>query len=168
MSINLHKRTKKTFHERLHDNDNVLTQRIIYNTIKSDEKYKSRIKKRVETMLTSQYSYFFTYTFNNESIDTTTEKQHIKKIRATLPEATSYLINNDYGDQNNRYHYHAMASFSHEYDITLLDIWQYGYTYLEPITKPNAKALYEYILKLTNHAIKKSVAKIWRSRIKNV
>jgi hypothetical protein len=119
-------------------------------------------------MLLANYTYFFTYTLSDDALDNTTQDQHIKKIRATLPKATSYLINNDYGDQTQRLHYHAMASFSYEYDTTLLNIYQYGYTQAKRINEPNAKALYEYILKLTNHATKKSVAKIWRSRKKKV
>jgi hypothetical protein len=58
-----------------------------------------------------------------------------------------------------------MASFNHEYDTTLLTKYQYGYTNVKRITDPDAKSLYEYILKMTNHTIKKAVAKIWRSRL---
>jgi len=166
MSKNLHKRNKKTFHERLKDNDYILNQRIIDNTNKSDEKYTLRIYKRVKTMLDEKYTYFITYTINDISLEKTTEIQHVKKIKATLPGATYYLINNDYGDLTNRLHYHALASFSHEYDTTLLNQYQYGYTNIKPIKDKDAYALGQYILKLTNHTIKKSVAKIWRSRKK--
>jgi len=159
---------KKTLHKRLEEEENTITQRLIDRQTRSDEKYKSNIKKRVEKMLLANYTYFFTYTLSDDALDNTTQDQHIKKIRATLPQATSYLINNDYGDQTQRLHYHAMASFSYEYDTTLLNIYQYGYTQAKRINEPNAKALYEYILKLTNHATKKSVAKIWRSRKKKV
>ena len=159
---------KKTLHQRLQEQENNITQRLIDRQTRSDEKYKSNIKKRVEKMLLANYTYFFTYTLSDDALNQTTQEQHIKKIRATLPQATSYLINNDYGDQTQRLHYHAMASFSYEYDTTLLNIYQYGYTQAKRINEPNAKALYEYILKLTNHATKKSVAKIWRSRKKKV
>jgi hypothetical protein len=160
-----YKRTKKNIVERLKDNNGLLTQDVIDKQDKSDQKYKSRIKKRVEQMLLQPYTYFFTFTLNDTYIELH-QDNHIKKIKATLPQATSYLINNDYGDQTDRLHYHAMASFNHEYDTTLLSKYQYGYTSVKRITEPNAKSLYEYILKLTNHAIKKSVAKIWRSRSK--
>ena len=160
-----YKRIKKNIVERLNDNNGLLTQDIIDKQDKSDQKYKSRIKKRVEQMLLQPYTYFFTFTLNDTYIELHADN-HIKKIKATLPQATSYLINNDYGDQTDRLHYHAMASFSHEYDTTLLSKYQYGYTSAKRITEPNAKSLYEYILKLTNHTTKKSVAKIWRSRSK--
>jgi hypothetical protein len=164
MSKNRHKRTKKNIVERLKDNNGLLSQDIIDKQEKSDHRYKSRIKKRVEHMLSQPYTYFFTYTFNDANIHKTTEETHIKKIRATLSQATSYIINNDYGDLNDRYHYHALASFNHKYNTTFMEKWQYGYTNIKPITDPNSKALYEYLIKLTNHSIKKSVAKIWRSR----
>jgi hypothetical protein len=159
---------KKTLHQRLEEEENTITQRLIDRQTRSDEKYKSNIKKRVEKMLLAKHTYFFTYTFNNENIHKTSEATHIKKIRATLSQATSYIINNDYGDLHDRYHYHAMASFNHEYITTFMDEWQYGYSHVVRITDPNSKALYEYLIKLTNHTIKKSVAKIWRSRKKKV
>jgi len=158
------KRTKKTLTDRVNENDGVITQDIIDKQLKSDQKYKSRIKKRVEIMLLQPYAYFFTFTLDDHAIKLDQSK-HVKKIKATLPQATFYLINNDYGHQTDRLHYHAMASFNHEYDTTLLTKYQYGYTKVKRITDPNAKSLYEYILKMTNHTIKKAVAKIWRSRL---
>lgn len=156
---------RKTIEQRFIENPNNI-QKAVDNSRKSEEKYRSRIKQRVEHMLEQPYTYFFTYTLNDKSIDLD-EKQHIKKIKATLPKATSYMINNDYGTQTDRLHYHAIASFNYKYDTTLLQKYQYGYTSIKEIKEKNAKQLYEYILKLSNHAIKKAVAKIWRSRIKN-
>jgi hypothetical protein len=154
---------RKTLQQRLKEKPHAL-QKAIDNTIKSEEKYRSRIKKRTEQMLTHTYVYFMTYTLNDNALNTTTEIQHVKKIKATLPGATLYLINNDYGTETDRLHYHALVSFDYEYDITLMDKWQYGYTKIKRITIYEPKNLYEYIMKLSNHATKKAVAKIWRSK----
>lgn len=153
---------RKTVEQRFIDNPYNI-QRAIDNSRKSEERYRSRIKKRVEEMLTQPYTYFYTYTLSDKYIDAPQE-QHIKKIKATLPQATFYMINNDYGTQTDRLHYHALASFNHKYDTTLLEKYQYGFTSVKEIKEKNSKQIYEYILKLSNHAIKKSVAKIWRSR----
>ena len=154
----------KSIRERFKENEYNI-QRAIDTSIKAYEKYKSRIKKRVENMLDQPHTYFYTYTLSDDYIKHD-QQYHIKKIKATLPQATFYLINNDYGDQTDRLHYHALASFNHVYDTTLLKKYQLGFTSIKEIKEPNAKAIYEYILKLSNHATKKSVAKIWRSRSK--
>ena len=83
---------RKTLQQRLNEKPHAL-QKAIDNTIKSEEKYRSRIKKRTEQMLTHTYVYFMTYTFNDNALNTTTEQQHIKKIKATLSQATLFLIN---------------------------------------------------------------------------
>jgi hypothetical protein len=154
---------KKTFQQRLDEKPHAL-QKAIDNTIKSEKKYRSRIKKRTEQILTHSYVYFMTYTLNDEALQTTTEKQHIKKIKATLPEATLYMINNDYGTQTDRLHYHALVSFDYEYDTTFMTKYQYGYTKIKRIITYDTKSIYEYLMKLSNHATKKAVAKIWRSK----
>ena len=154
---------RKTLQQRIEEKPHAL-QKAIDNTIRSEQKYRSRIKKRTEQILTHYYVYFMTYTFNETSLNTTTEKQHIKKINATLSQATLYMINNDYGGLTDRFHYHALASFEHEYDTTFMDTWQYGYTKIKRIITYDTKSIYEYIMKLSNHATKKAVAKIWRSK----
>jgi hypothetical protein len=153
---------RKTLNDRLRSNPYEI-QKAVTNTIKSEEKFRSRIKKRVEQMILQPNTYFFTFTLNDNSLDLT-EKYHIKKIKATLSQATLYMINNDYGDKNGRLHYHALVSFDHEYDTTFNDQYQLGFINVRKITELNSKALYEYIMKLSNHTTKKSVAKIWRSR----
>ena len=138
-------------------------QKAISTQIKSDKRYRSRIKKRVESMLDDKYTYFFTFTLDNDNINGE-QKNHIKKIKECLAGNISYLINNDYGDKTDRLHYHAIASFEYEYNTTFLNKYQFGFTRVQPILNKSAKSLYEYILKLSNHTTKSSVAKLWRSR----
>ena len=153
---------RKTLNERLESNPYQI-QKAVNNTIKSEHRFRSRIKKRVETIITSGHAYFFTFTLNDNALNMT-ERYHIKKIKATLSQATLYLINNDYGDKTQRLHYHALVSFNHEYDTTFNDKYQLGFINIRNITELNPKAIYEYIMKLSNHTTKKSVAKIWRSK----
>jgi hypothetical protein len=155
---------RKSLTDRLKENDNQITNKIIVRQEQADSKRLQLLKKRVEVILQQPYSYFITYTFDNESLEHTTEQQHIKKIKQTLRGASLYLINNDYGTQTDRLHYHAVASFFHLYDITKMKHWQYGHFQVKLITERKPKSIYEYIMKLTNHSLKKGVAKIWRSR----
>ena len=156
-------RKRKSLEERYKENRDL--EKSIFQTTRSYYKFISRIKKRVEEMVEEQeYTYFITYTLNDKSLQDTTEKQHIKKIKRTLTGNSHYLINNDYGDISDRLHYHTLVSFPYPYDTTFLEKWDLGYTNCKQIRDKNPKKLYKYILKLSNHAIKKSVAKIWRSR----
>jgi hypothetical protein len=152
----------KTLNERLESNPHQI-QKAVDNTIKSEQKFRSRIKKRVEQMILEPYTYFFTFTLDNNALNMT-ERYHIKKIKATLSQATLFMINNDYGDKTQRLHYHALASFNHEYNTTFNDKYQLGFINIRKINELNSKAIYEYIMKLSNHTTKKSVAKIWRSK----
>ena len=80
-------RQRKSIEQRFIENPNNI-QKAVDNSRTSEEKYRSRIKQRVEHMIEQPYAYFFTYTLNDKSLDLD-EKHHIKKIKATLPKATN-------------------------------------------------------------------------------
>ena len=154
---------RKTLEERYRENRDL--EKSIFQTQRSYYKFIGRIKKRVEEMVENEeYTYFITYTLNETSLKNTTEKQHIKKIKRTLTGNSHYLINNDYGDIADRLHYHTLASFPYPYDTTFLTKWDLGFTNIKRIRDKSPQKITKYILKLSNHATKKSVAKIWRSR----
>ena len=118
-------RKRKSLEERYKENRDL--EKSIFQTTRSYYKFISRIKKRVEEMVEEQeYTYFITYTLNDKSLQDTTEKQHIKKIKRTLTGNSHYLINNDYGDISDRLHYHTLASFPYPYDtkISVAKIWR--------------------------------------------
>ena len=147
---------KKTLKDRLKEQQP--PQKAIYNTIKSSEKSHTRIRKRITRIIEEQHAYFLTFTLDNEHIQFT-QRTHIKKITQALAQAyvIDYSLNNDYGDINNRLHYHCIACFNLPLNYTMIQHeYQYGALNIKPIIKKDLKSLSEYIQKLKNHSIKKS------------
>lgn len=155
----------KTLRQRLDENQE--PQRAINNTNKSSEQFYTRIRKRIKRILTQEHVYFMTFTLNEKSLNLK-QRTHIKKITETLASRSviDYVLNNDYGDQNSRLHYHCVACFNFQLDYTMIyDIYKYGAVNVRQIVKKDLKSIAEYILKLTNHATKKTTAKLWRKRL---
>lgn len=155
----------KTLIQRIEENQE--PQKAIKNTIKSHEKYHTRVRKRVARIIDQEHSYFITFTLDNKHL-ALKERTHIKKITDTLASGSviDYLVNNDFGDKNNRLHYHGVACFNCQLDYTKLqEIYQYGALQIDKIYNKDLKSISEYILKLTNHAVKKTTAKIWRKKL---
>ncbi len=75
-----------------------------------------RLYKRILTMITeSKHCQFLTITFNNDTLMTTTKETRKRYVKKWLNRnATSYVLNVDYGDKNNREHYHAIATPNNE------------------------------------------------------
>lgn len=155
----------KTLKQRLEENQE--PQKAINNTIKSHEKFYTRIRKRVKRIIQQEHSYFMTFTLKDQALDLH-QRTHIKKITETLASLSviDYVLNNDYGDKNNRLHYHCVACFSFQLDYTTFyETYKYGAVNCRAIIKKDLKSITEYLLKLTNHALKKTSAKIWRKRL---
>ena len=155
----------KTLRQRLDENQE--PQKAINNTIKSHQKFYTRIRKRIKRILDQEHVYFMTFTLNDRSLNKT-QRTHIKKITETLVSGSviDYVLNNDYGDKYNRLHYHCVACFNFQLDYTtIIDIYKYGAVNIREIVKKDLKSISEYILKLTNHAVKKTTAKIWRKQL---
>jgi CRISPR/Cas system-associated endoribonuclease Cas2 len=151
-------RKLKTLQQRIVDNQD--PQKAIYNTRKAHEKQITNIKKRVSRIIDEEHSYFITFTLHDKALKLS-QRTHIKKITETLASRSviDYLLNNDYGDKNNRLHYHAVACFNCQLDYTTFDkIYQYGAINIKKIHNKDNKSISEYIQKLKNHAIKKTTA----------
>ena len=158
-------RKLKTLHQRIVDNQD--PQKAIHNTRKAHEKQHTRIRKRVSRIIEQEHSYFMTFTLSNDYLDLK-HSTHIKKITETLASGSviDYLLNNDYGDKNNRLHYHAVACFNCQLDYTMIQkIYQYGALDIKKVYKKDTKSISEYIQKLKNHAIKKTTAYITYKRL---
>lgn len=141
-------------------------QQAIDNLNKSYKKRNARLKKRLEKILQQEHAYFITFTIApahyNYNYDT-----YLRKIKEALKYASSWLLNSDYGDENNRLHFHAVVAFPDKLDYnTITSIYQYGAVNFRPIYAKNEKALREYLLKTLNHATKQSAGKIHYSRKK--
>ena len=147
---------KKTLKDRLQQQQP--PQKAIYNTIKASEKSHTRIRKRLTRIIQEQHAYFLTFTLDNQHLNLK-QPTHIKKITQALAQAyvIDYSLNNDYGDLNNRLHYHCIACFNLPLNYTTIqNEYQYGALNIKPIIKKDIKSLSEYIQKLKNHSIKKT------------
>ena len=153
----------KTLQQRLQTQE---LQQAVKNTLKSERKRRANISKRIKKMIEQKHAYFMTFTLSDEHIN---KKQdtHIRKIKEALRHASTidWVINNDYGDQTDRLHYHVVTCTPFQLDYTMIiSIYKYGAVNIREITTKTPKSVYEYIMKLSNHAQKKSVAKIWRKQ----
>jgi len=152
----------KTIHQRLNEGQNI--HKAVYNTRASWKKFVSRLKTRFERMLEYEHSYLLTFTIAPEFYDLD-KRTYVRKIKEALGGASEWVFNEDYGSDNGRLHFHALASYTEQLDYNIMNaIYKYGSIRFNPINRPDEKAIREYILKLTNHSIKESASTIYRSR----
>lgn len=110
--------------------------------------------------------YFGTFTFNDEalSLKTDTLKQSVRRL---LTKCDDYILNIDYGAENERPHYHAVIALRHgtygtglnahgHLTIDIFNSYAYGFTSFEICSRKDtdAKKLSRYIDKLTMHSVK--------------
>lgn len=154
----------KTLTQRIEEGQPI--QRAIYNTRNAEEKRYTKLRKRVSKIIDQPYSYFMTFTLTDKHLDLT-PKTHVLKIKEALARASyiDYILNNDYGDQTDRLHYHCVCAFSYQLDYnTIIEIYKYGAVNIKPVIRKSTSAISEYILKLTNHAKKKTTSRRWIPR----
>lgn len=152
----------KTLRDRLQEGQE--PQQAITNLNKSYQKRDSRLKKRLENMLQKEHTYFITFTIapTNYGLNYNT---YLTKIKEALKSASAWVVNSDYGDINERLHFHCVATFDLQVDYnTLNEIYKYGSINFELIYNPNEKAIREYLSKIFNHTVKQSSGKIHYSR----
>ena len=117
-----------------------------------------RLKERIESMLLDGACLFLTLTFNDDTLNTTTEKQRRVFVSRYLKSFNCpYVANIDYGSKNHREHYHAVIRT----DKVNYQLWRcYGAINGEKIRNKDIKSdktkLAKYICKLSNHAIKET------------
>jgi len=154
----------KTLNDRLKEGQQI--QQAINNLSQSYYRRDSRLKKRLIQMLEQEHTYFITFTIapKNYGLEYNT---YLRKIKEALGGASSWVVNSDYGNINERLHFHCVAAFNSRLDYnTLNNIYQYGTIDFKPIYSANEKALREYLLKTFNHAVKQTVGNTYFSRKK--
>lgn len=153
----------KTLRDRLQEGQDI--QKAINNLNKSYQRRDSRLKKRIEQMLEQEHTYFITFTIAPKNYGLKYDT-YLRKIKEALGNASGgWVVNSDYGDINERLHFHCVASFPSQLDYTTLnDIYKYGTIDFKPIYNSNEKAIREYLNKTFNHAVKQSAGKIHYSR----
>ena len=136
-------------------------QKVCENLNHSKYARTSRMKKKIETMLTLGECSFVTLTFADVILENTTEETRRQYVRKYLKEQSPcYLANIDYGKKNEREHYHAVV-FGR---VDLLP-WRKkcGRINAKPVRyfeerqdNDSPVKLAKYITKLTNHAFKET------------
>lgn len=152
----------KTLNDRLQEGQHI--QRAITNLNKSYQRRDSRLKKRIETMLKNEFTYFITFTIAPKHYHLK-YNTYLRKIKEALKNASGWVLNSDYGDNSERLHFHAVATFSDQLDYNIVNaIYQYGSVNFKPIFSNNEKALREYLIKTFNHTVKQTAGQIYYSR----
>ena len=122
----------------------------IYNSFR---KRQSRLKKRIENMITNNNCLFLTLTFTDCVLSSTsfeTRKKYVIRFLNALN--CAYVGNVDYGSKNGREHYHCVVAID---NLSCYD-WHYGAINFKRIINRNSLALAKYVAKLTNHALKET------------
>ena len=154
----------KTLQDRLQEGQEI--QQAINNLSQSYYRRDSRLKKRLIQMLEQEHKYFITFTIAPKYYGLK-YNTYLRKIKEALAGASSWVVNSDYGNINERLHFHCVASFNSRLDYnTLYNIYQYGAINFKPIFNANEKALREYLKKTFNHTVKQTAGKIHYSREK--
>lgn len=99
---------------------------------------------------------FGTLTFNDKTLKNTSERTRTRYITKFLSENTfHYIANIDFGEKNNREHYHFIAMIKENIDLKK---WSYGGNKIQniPLKKKDIKSTKNYLLKLNNHSYKSS------------
>ena len=115
-------------------------------------------------MLHNEFTYFITFTIAPKYYELK-YNTYLRKIKEALGGASAWVVNSDYGNINERLHFHCVASFYSQLDYnTLNNIYKYGSINFKAIYNTNEKALREYLNKTFNHTIKQTAGKIHYSR----
>lgn len=148
-----------------------------YQLSDSRKKQRQKVQNHLSFMFECQNVdlFFATFTFNDDSMELkdTTRKQ---QVRRAISDLEDYILNIDYGSENERQHYHAILMIKKgTYEITkkgkikhkgifknyvcidLLDNkYKLGWYMLEPIreNEKSKKKISNYISKLVMHSVK--------------
>lgn len=125
---------------------------------------KARARKRIQWMFDKYPEVFFlTLTFSNDTLESTSERTRHRYVAQFLnAHCGDYIANIDYGDKNQREHFHAtVAGFDNSTE------WEkYGFMKIDNCGKSSLDKtrISKYINKLTNHAGKLTAGKMFCKR----
>jgi len=117
-----------------------------------------RLKQRIETMLNNGKNLFLTLTFTDKTLAKTSDETRRRYVARFLKQFDcEYVANIDFGEENEREHYHAVLNTSFINPLS----WQYGNLDVKQVRNATDKELdcirlAKYVAKLTNHAIKET------------
>lgn len=124
---------------------------------------KRSIEQRFEKVVLKGQAVFVTLTFKPSVLESTSEETRAKYVKRFLKECcVSYVANVDYGDENEREHYHGLVMPLD--GLKSLKEWSYGWYKFKKVGTSDKDRLKvsKYVAKLSNHALKN---KGWKPRI---
>lgn len=122
---------------------------------------KYRLKKHIKEILNKSINntFFITLTFNNKTLKKTNEQTRLRYIKEYLNNQTEYyILNKDYGNKNNREHYHALVI---SYSLINLNLYnqKYGDINIKRINKYKNQKIDTITKYLLNHFLKETSTK---------
>ena len=146
----------------LFDEETLITCFKMYNANRARKRY--GLEEMIKWCFVIEKSNFFkdykiifgTLTFNDDSLNKTSKQTRRRYVARFLKDkCESYIANIDYGNENEREHYHFVALCKNKIKK---DSWKYGFdSYNEiPRTQEGLQRVKQYLLKLNNHSYKSS------------
>lgn len=138
---------------------------------KSKNKQRERIEEHIKFLFdsTSCDLFFVTFTFNDYILKNTKESTRKQKVTRTLTPCDDYIGNVDYGEKNEREHYHALVALNRDkyqryeddeghLSLSVFSKYDYGFINVTEVKREgkDAERLSRYISKLTLHSVKVS------------
>ncbi len=126
----------------------------LFKRAHADSNIVSRLRSRIELMLNLGDCIFLTFTFTDNSL----AKYNTDYLRLCVKRylnlySALYIANVDYGKENGRIHFHAVALTGH----VNFKAWKFGALNAERIhSVEDSLCLARYVSKLVNHALKES------------
>lgn len=126
----------------------------LFKRAHADSNIVSRLRSRIELMLNLGECIFLTFTFTDNSLATySTDYLRLCVKRFLNLYSSLYVANVDYGKENGRIHFHAVALTGH----VNFKAWKFGALNAQRIhSVEDSLCLARYVSKLTNHALKES------------
>lgn len=121
---------------------------------------RKRCKVKIGDIVFDGKAYFLTLTFSDDSLaDSTEKRRRIWVSRLLKRYCVKYVANIDYGEQNGREHYHAIADIDPSNVDKLKKSWKcHGFLDIRKVgdSQADLDKTTKYVDKLTSHAFKDS------------
>lgn len=147
-----------------------IVEKELNNHIKAEVARKKRLRKRLRFLLKKEYCYFLTFTIKDKYINNALNT-FIRKLKKEVLKNYLYVFNVDYGEKNDRLHFHCVIGLSKK--LNSLDykaftkLWGYGAVNFLLIQNKKESNIQKYLTKQQLHMTKQSAGTIYYSRLRN-
>lgn len=135
-----------------------------FNQVRNHSKRASRLRLKIADLIKSKTAVFFTLTFRDDVLDTTsTDSRHKYVLRWLETFFPDFVANIDFSPKTGREHYHGIAPFPIGKEARTA--WNaFGSINFEKIRNQQSSAVKtsKYITKLSAHALKESCGHSYR------